>query len=86
VVSNDCDIGVAVFFFFLGGGVSIAVHSSKYLPIRGPLLFTSALVMSESPLDHSVRHEPAAISDFPVLISRVSSYKGWSVYAHVPGY
>jgi hypothetical protein len=27
--------------------------------------------------DHSARHEPAS-PGFPVLISRVSSYKGWS--------
>ena len=30
-----------------------------------------------STFDHSARHEPA-IPGFPVLISRVSSYKGWS--------
>ena len=30
-----------------------------------------------STLDHSARHEPA-IPGFPVLISRISSYKGWS--------
>jgi hypothetical protein len=35
-------------------------------------------VMSEgSTFDHSARLEPA-IPGFPVLISRVSSYKGWS--------
>jgi len=40
--------------------------------------FHGVSVMPESPtFDHSARLEPA-IPGFPVLISRFSSYKGWS--------